>query len=172
LIKKEMTRQLPDNLQHIPLEEQVGRLLLAGNLTMGTAESCTGGNIAHLITSIPGSSAWFLGGIVSYSNQVKHEVLGVSEETLKQYGAVSQPVVEQMVLGAKRVLHCDCAVATSGIAGPGGGSPDKPVGTVWIAALYKDKIRASLFHFGGNRQEVITQSSEAALKMLFELINT
>lgn len=161
---------LPDDLQCMPVEERVGRLLLAGNLTMGTAESCTGGNIAHLITSVPGSSAWFLGGIVSYSNQVKQEVLGVSEKTLEQYGAVSQPVAEQMVLGVKRILHCDCAVATSGIAGPGGGSPDKPVGTVWIAALCKDKIITSLFHFKGNRQEIISQSSEAALTMLLELI--
>ena len=119
------------------IEKEIGECLRARHLTMGTAESCTGGYIAHLITRVAGSSDYFCGGVVSYSNEVKHHVLGVSEESLVQYGAVSCPVVEQMALGAIRVLGCDCAVATSGIAGPGGGSPEKPVGTVWIAAALK-----------------------------------
>ncbi|MDR2969010.1 MAG: CinA family protein [Tannerellaceae bacterium] len=159
------------NDMNTPPEEQLGRLLLSRGLTMGTAESCTGGNIAHRITSVPGSSAWFQGGIVSYANPVKRELLGVSSEALEEHGAVSRQVVEQMARGAKRVLHCDCTLATSGIAGPGGGSAHKPVGTVWIAALYGDQLRASLFHFKGNRQEVIAQSSDAALTMLAEMIN-
>lgn len=159
-------------IQQIPLEEQIGQLLQKHKLTMGTAESCTGGRIAHLITSVPGSSAYFLGGVVSYSNQVKHEVLKVSEESLEKYGAVSRPVVVQMVRGIQYLLHCDCAVATSGIAGPGGGTPDKPVGTVWIAAIYKDRLKASLFHFNGDRREIISQSSEAALAMLLASVRS
>lgn len=157
-------------MDRISISEEIGRLLLDRGLTMGTAESCTGGNIAHLITSVPGSSAWFQGGIVSYGNRVKEDVLGVPAEMLERYGAVSQPVVERMARGAQRVLHCDCTVATSGIAGPGGGSEAKPVGTVWIAVLYGDRMRSGLFRFNGNRLEVIVQSSEAALMMLMELI--
>ena len=99
------------------IEKEIGELLRSRHLTMGTAESCTGGYIAHLITRVAGSSDYFCGGVVSYSNEVKHHVLGVSEDSLVQYGAVSRPVVEQMALGAIRVLGCDCAVATSGIAG-------------------------------------------------------
>lgn len=152
------------------IEEQLGQLLSAGDLTLATAESCTGGHIAHRITTVAGSSAWFLGGVVAYSNPVKQEVLGVSPENLERYGAVSQAVVEQMAQGVSRLLHTDCAVATSGIAGPGGGTPDKPVGTVWIAALYKDRIQSNLFHFEGNRLEVIEQSSRAALLMLLDLL--
>ena len=102
------------------IEKEIGELLRSRHLTLGTAESCTGGYIAHLITRVAGSSDYFCGGVVSYSNEVKHHVLGVSEDSLAQYGAVSRPVVEQMALGAIRVLGCDCAVATSGIAGPGG----------------------------------------------------
>lgn len=99
------------------IEKEIGECLRARHLTMGTAESCTGGYIAHLITRVVSSSDYFCGGVVSYSNEVKHHVLGVSEESLAQYGAVSRPVVEQMALGAIRVLGCDCAVAASGIAG-------------------------------------------------------
>ena len=103
-----------------------------------------------MITSIAGSSEYFAGGIVSYCNEVKHNVLGVSEADLNTFGAVSQPVVEQMARGTMRVLGCDCAVATSGIAGPGGGTPSKPVGTVWIAAAYKERILSECYHFGEN----------------------
>ncbi len=138
---------------------------------MGTAESCTGGKIASLITSVAGSSEYFKGGVVAYCNEVKHGMLGVSEEDLKAYGAVSQPVVEQMARGAVRAFGCDCAVATSGIAGPGGGSPDKPVGTVWIAAVYKEKIYSRCYYFGKNtREENIQLSAEAALGMLLDLL--
>lgn len=103
--------------------EEIAALLQERHLTLGTAESCTGGRIAHLITSYAGSSSYFKGGVVSYCNEIKHRVLGVSEEDLAAFGAVSQPVVEQMAKGAIRVLNCDCAVATSGIAGPGGAAP-------------------------------------------------
>lgn len=153
-----------------PLEVRLGQLLLRKGLTMGTAESCTGGKIASLMTSVAGSSAYFVGGVVSYTNEVKHQVLGVSSEALERYGAVSQAVVEQMAQGATRVLGCDCAVATSGIAGPGGGTPTKPVGTVWVAACRGERLRSACFHFAGDRLGNIRSSAEAALSMLLELL--
>ncbi|SEG28225.1 CinA family nicotinamide mononucleotide deamidase-related protein [Parabacteroides chinchillae] len=153
-----------------PLEELVGEKLRSLHLMMGTAESCTGGRIAGMITSVAGSSEYFSGSVVSYCNEVKHNVLGVSEDDLNQYGAVSQPVVEQMAMGAIRVLGCDCAVATSGIAGPGGGTPDKPVGTVWIAAAYKDKVVSECYHFGAIREQNIQRSANTALLMLLNLL--
>lgn len=122
------------------LEQEIGELLKAKKLSLSTAESCTGGGIAALITSVPGSSDYFNGGIVAYSNEVKMSLLHVSAETLERYGAVSRETVTEMVKGAMKTLKTDCAVATSGIAGPGGGTPEKPVGTVWIAAAYKDEI--------------------------------
>ena len=149
------------------IEKEIGECLRARHLTMGTAESCTGGYIAHLITRVAGSSDYFCGGVVSYSNEVKHHVL---EESLAQYGAVSRPVVEQMALGAIRVLGCDCAVATSGIAGPSGGSPEKPVGTVWIAAALKDKVVSECYHFGTEREENIRLAARRALRMLQQLL--
>lgn len=152
------------------IEEEIGGLLRARHLTMGTAESCTGGYIAHLITRVAGSSDYFCGGVVSYSNEVKQHVLGVSEESLRRHGAVSRPVVEQMAAGAVRVLGCDCAVATSGVAGPGGGTPEKPVGTVWIAAALEGKVVSGCYHFGTERGENIRLAAEAALRMLRELL--
>lgn len=148
----------------------LGEILRSRGLLMGTAESCTGGRIAHLITLIPGSSDYFVGGVVSYSNEVKQNLLGVSEESLKQQGAVSREVVEQMALGAIGSLGCDCAVATSGIAGPGGGSPEKPVGTVWIAAALKDKVISECYHFGTVREQNIQRAANMALLMLLHLL--
>ncbi len=158
-------------LSNLPVEIEIANALKSRRLVMGTAESCTGGKIASMITSMAGSSEYFAGGVVSYCNEVKHDVLGVSEDNLRTYGAVSQPVVEQMVRGAMRVLGCDCAVATSGIAGPGGGTPTKPVGTVWVAAAYKERILSGCYHFGENpRTENIRLSAEAALRMLLGLL--
>ncbi len=150
--------------------EELARLLEADNRTVGTAESCTGGYIAHLITLRPGSSAYFKGGIVSYCNEVKHRLLGVSEADLQTYGAVSEPVVRQMACGAARVLDCDCAVATSGIAGPGGAVPGKPVGTVWMAAFFEGKVLTACHHFEGNRQENIEQAADSVIALLIRLI--
>ncbi len=137
--------------------------------TISCAESCTGGNIAHKITSIAGSSEYFLGGVVSYANSVKHNVLGVPYEVLQQYGAVSSQVVELMAEGVRRLTGSDYAMATSGVAGPGGGTPEKPVGTVWIAAAGADRVVSRLYHFSGNRQEVIEASTEAAFDLLYEV---
>lgn len=160
-----------DKRDILPIEEEIGLLLKAKSLMMGTAESCTGGKIASMITSVSGSSEYFAGGVVSYCNEVKHNVLGVSEDDLREHGAVSRPVVEQMARGAMCVLECDCAVATSGIAGPGGGTLAKPVGTVWIAAAYKGRVLSGCYHFGENpRVENIRLSAEAALRMLQELL--
>ena len=122
------------------LEEEIGKLLIANNLSLSTAESCTGGGVAALITSVPGSSGYFKGGIVAYVNEVKKNLLGVSPETLSAYGAVSRETVIEMAKGAMNRLKTDCAIATSGIAGPGGGTLEKPVGTVWIAVAYKNEI--------------------------------
>lgn len=122
------------------LEEEIGKLLIANNLSLSTAESCTGGGVAALITSVPGSSGYFKGGIVAYDNEVKKDLLEVSPETLSAYGAVSRETVIEMAKGAMNRLKTDCAIATSGIAGPGGGTLEKPVGTVWIAVAYKNEI--------------------------------
>ena len=154
------------------LEVRLGQLLLRKGLTMGTAESCTGGKIASLMTSVAGSSAYFVGGVVSYTNEVKHQVLGVSSEALDRYGAVSQAVVEQMAQGATRVLGCDCAVATSGIAGPGGGSLEKPVGTVWICVQCGEKQVAERCHFPGTRDRVIDRATMTGMLMLIKLLRS
>lgn len=152
------------------IEERIGEILKEKHLMMATAESCTGGRIASMITSVPGSSDYFAGGIVSYSNEVKHNVLGVSQNDLARCGAVSEPVVEQMALGAIRVVGCDCAVATSGIAGPGGGTPEKPVGTVWIAAAVKEKVVSARYVFGKVREQNIQRAANMALLMLVQLL--
>ena len=137
---------------------------------IATAESCTGGNIAHLITAVPGSSAYFLGGIVSYANEVKINVLGVSAEDLKKYGAVSEPVALQMAQGARKVTGADWAVSTTGIAGPDGGTPQKPVGTVWIAIAGPNGAKAQELHFASTRERNIAKASVKALDWLLEEI--
>ena len=151
-------------------EEKVGELLKAKNFSLSTAESCTGGGIAALITSVPGSSEYFKGGIVAYSNEIKADLLHVSVETLAQYGAVSRETVVEMVKGAMKTLKTDCAVATSGIAGPGGGTPEKPVGTVWIAAALKDMVVSECCHFGTEREDNIRLAANTALRMLQQLL--
>lgn len=139
--------------------------------TLGCAESCTGGRIASAITAIAGCSDIYHGGIVSYSNEVKHNILGVPQEALDSEGAVSRPVVEAMAEGAAKRLACDCAVSTSGIAGPGGGTAEKPVGTVWIAARTPKAHCSALFHFSGNRATVTASATNAAMLMLIQLLN-
>ncbi|MDR1645053.1 MAG: CinA family nicotinamide mononucleotide deamidase-related protein [Tannerellaceae bacterium] len=152
-------------------EEMLGRKLLEQGLTVGTAESCTGGRIASLITSIPGSSHYYKGSVIAYANDVKCRVLGVKRQALRSYGAVSRQVVEQMAMKAIRTLECDCAIATSGIAGPDGGTPDKPVGTVWIAAAYGEQLLSTCYQFGTLREMTIVRASNTALIMLLRLLN-
>ena len=148
----------------------VGLILARRGETVATAESCTGGNIAHEITRVAGSSVYFKGSVVAYANEVKEHVLQVSPQTLEQCGAVSRDTVLQMTAGVQRLLSVDCAVATSGIAGPGGGSVEKPVGTVWIAARYGTRDKVECFHFEGDREQVISRATQAALLMLVQLL--
>ena len=150
------------------LESVVGALLKNDNATLSSAESCTGGNIARLLTTIPGSSAYFIGSVVAYHNNVKQNMLDVSENDLKTHGAVSEPVVLQMANGAKEKFGTDYAVATSGIAGPDGGTKDKPVGTIWIAVAGPKRTITRKFNFGNNRLRNIQKTSFMALNMLRE----
>lgn len=147
----------------------VGQLAARG-VTVATAESCTGGNIARLITSVPGASDYFLGGIVAYSNEVKKQVLGVRAEDLAKYGAVSETVALQMAQGARKATGAQWAVSTTGVAGPGGGSAQKPVGTVWIAVAGPKGARAQEFHFASTRERNIAKASLKALQFLLEQI--
>lgn len=157
--------------EDIPLERILGKKLLEKGLTLGTAESCTGGNIAHLITTIPGSSQYFNGAIVSYANEVKCNILGVSPSIIEENGVVSEPVVIQMAQGAQKALKTDCAIAVSGIAGPDGGTPDKPVGTVWIATAVKDSVVARKYQLGRYREANITGASNVAMIQLLSMLN-
>ena len=133
---------------------------------MGTAESCTGGNIAARIVQISGSSAYFKGGIVAYSNEIKMDKLGVKESTLKSHGAVSEETVQEMVTGALEKLNVDGAIAVSGIAGPGGGTPDKPVGMIWIAVGDKSNITTKKLQIGKDRLKNIEFTTKRALNLL------
>ena len=148
----------------------LGSILAERGETLATAESCTGGNIAHEITRIAGSSVYFKGSVVAYSNEVKTRVLNVSSEILSGFGAVSRETVLQMVSGVQRLLSSDCAIATSGIAGPGGGSVEKPVGTVWIAVRYGERSEVECFCFEGDREQVIARATQSALLMLIQLM--
>jgi nicotinamide-nucleotide amidase len=156
--------------EDMPLEEIIGRKLKQKGWLMASSESCTGGNIAHLITSISGSSAYFKGSVVAYSNEIKIKVLGVSEADLIEHGAVSLPVVEQMARGILSLMDVEIAVATSGIAGPTGGTEEKPVGTVCIAVATKEKLISRQFRFGNVRSRNITMATITAFTMLKELM--
>jgi nicotinamide-nucleotide amidase len=152
------------------LENILDKLLKEKGLTLSLAESCTGGKLAGLFTAIPGCSQYFKGGVVSYSNEAKSTVLGVSALDIEKQGAVSQPVVEQMALGAQRIFKADCSIATSGIAGPDGGTPEKPVGTVWIAVRYRERLQSQVFHFSQNRESNILRACNMGMQLLLELI--
>jgi len=148
------------------LQSVIGKLLKAKGKTLATAESCTGGYIAHLITSIAGSSEYYKGSVVSYANEIKTDVLGVKQDTLIKYGAVSEQTVTEMALGAIAILNTDYAIAISGIAGPDGGTDEKPVGTVWIAIANGQNVITKKFQLGNNRGRNIKLASNAALNML------
>lgn len=153
--------------QDIPVPEIILNRLKDKGHTLVTAESCTGGYIAHLLTQIPGASEVFLGSVVAYANQVKAWQLGVRQTTLDRFGAVSRETVSEMAAGAREKLGGDYAIAVSGIMGPGGGSPEKPVGTVWIAVSGRDQLQAEKFNFSGERPQLIERTALAALDMLF-----
>jgi nicotinamide-nucleotide amidase len=163
-------RTLPDDSSLHALAEQVAEALQARHLMLATAESCTGGWIAKTITDIPGCSAWFDCGIAAYSYEAKQALLGVRPETLTEQGAVSRETVMEMVSGALVTSGASIAVAVTGIAGPGGGTADKPVGTVWIGWKRRGGYpMAELFHFDGDRDAVRRQTVEASLQGLLRL---
>lgn len=154
------------------LEAQVGALLKAKGWTIGTAESCTGGLVAHRLTNIPGSSDYVLGGIVAYSNAVKMAVLGVQDTTLTHYGAVSEQTAAEMAQGAQRVLAVDIAVSITGIAGPGGGTAQKPVGLTYIGLAGRDNLLVVRRHvWPGDREAVKAASAEAALSLALTVLS-
>jgi nicotinamide-nucleotide amidase len=163
---REMIPDLIFGFGNDTLEEVTGRLLKEKKMTVCTAESCTGGYLAHLITSVPGASEYFLGSVVAYAYQAKIDLLGVSAGTLKQYGAVSEATVKEMAEGARNRFGADYALAVSGVAGPGGGTPEKPVGTVWIALAAPGKTEAQKFQLGEHRGRNIRRAALSALNML------
>ena len=180
VLKAEIDKQVNELLTIIPesvfgfdddnLGVALGRMLVGSGKTLALAESCTGGNIAQFITSNAGSSAYFKGGVVAYSNEIKNKLLGVPTELLEAFGAVSQEVAESMALGAQMALNADYAVATTGIAGPDGGSDEKPVGTVWIAVAGPSGVKSKKYIFKHNRERNIIRTTHTALNMLRKLI--
>ncbi len=180
LLRGEIERQVELLRQLLPTEiygydedtmaGSAGNLLKEQKASLAVAESCTGGYISHLLTLTPGASEWYKGSITAYDNSIKLNLLGVSPETLSAYGAVSEQTVREMVLGVKKVFNSDYALATTGIAGPDGGSEEKPVGSVWIAAAGPTKFIAQKFVFGNNRERNILRSSQTALQLLRKLI--
>lgn len=181
----EIDRHVPDDLELRALSEEVGSVLLANTLTCATAESCTGGLVAKLLTDIAGSSAWFVGGFVCYSNETKHSMLAVPSEVIEAAGAVSREVVLALSANAVAKTGADVAVALSGVAGPGGGSPQKPVGTVWVgwatsgsAAARQSTVAeqgkhgyqgAIQFVFCGDRDQIRRAAAGRALRGILEI---
>ena len=158
--------------QDLPLEVLVGTELKRRGQTISTAESCTGGKLAVLLNRHAGSSEFYKGSVVAYANEVKENVLGVREQTLSEYGAVSEQTVREMAQGVKQLLQTDYAIATSGIAGPSGGTEQKPVGTVWIAVATPQKTEAQCFHFGKLRDKNTDRATLAALVKLLKILQS
>ena len=168
---EKLTQLIPEYifaLQDQPIERVVFNLLINKGVTFASAESCTGGNIAHVFTLIPGSSEVFKGTAVTYATQMKTKVLGVPAETIEKYGVVSQEVVESMAIGVRKLMEADFGVATTGIAGPGGGTDENPIGTVWIGLATPKCIKSKRFNFGKDRENVINRATIAAYEMLRE----
>jgi nicotinamide-nucleotide amidase len=160
---------MPDS-ETLALINELAQALKEGGLVCATAESCTGGLIGAALTSVSGSSEWYVGGVISYANSVKTGLLGVDEAALEAQGAVSEPVVRGMALGACRVTGADVACAVSGVAGPGGGTPEKPVGTVWIGWSKHGETRAQKFHFSGDRDAVRAQTVREAIRGMLDWV--
>lgn len=172
---KKLKNIIPDDISawaDEPINETIGRLLLDRQETLSTAESCTGGYIAHLITLVPGSSDYFKGAVIAYANEIKESTLGVSHQSIKDFGAVSVQVVKEMAEGIRKKTGTDYAIATSGIAGPGGGTPEKPVGTTWISIASKERTIAKHFLMGEHRERNIKKTALEALNMLRKIILT
>ena len=169
---------LLDALQGLPYQqsnegdsrEDLLRRLKNAHVTLASAESCTGGNIAHTITLMPGASAFFMGGIVAYSNDVKQQILGVNKQDLQTHGAVSEPVARQMAQGVRNLLKTDYGVATTGIAGPDGGTPEKPVGTIWIAVAGPKQTVAEKLLISHTRERNIGRGTVHAIQLLLQQV--
>jgi nicotinamide-nucleotide amidase len=166
---REMEATLPYHVfgyEKAELNSVVGELLTARKQTVGTVESCTGGGVANSLVSIPGASNYFMGSFVTYSNAHKIKMVGVKQQTLDRYGAVSKETAEEMARGGLHALGVDYCVATTGIAGPDGGTAEKPVGTVWISVATKEKVVSKQFNFGDNRERNIQMTIFAGLNLL------
>lgn len=170
LALKELVREWMFADEDLPIEVLVGNALKKRHATIATAESCTGGKIAHLLNKHAGSSAFYMGSVVAYDNSVKQDVLGVRAEDLQQYGAVSESVVRQMAEGVRRLMHTDYAIATSGIAGPDGGTAEKPVGTVWMAVATPTGIHAWCRQLGKLRDQITDRAAVATLIQTLKLL--
>ena len=151
------------------LSKEISEIFWREGFSLSTAESCTAGNVAAIITAVPGSSHFYKGGIVAYANELKQNILQVKAGTLETYGAVSEETVIEMVKGAMQVFNTDFAVATSGIAGPAGGTPEKPVGTIWVAAGCKDKIVTAKLTEDNGRDKNIQSATKKTLQLLLDI---
>jgi PncC family amidohydrolase len=158
-------------MNDVSLEIHLGKLLRQRGLHLAVAESCTGGLIGHRITNVAGSSDYYIGGVISYANEAKVRLLGVRSETLEKHGAVSMETVLEMARGARRVLAVDIGLAVSGVAGPGGGTPEKPVGTVWIGLSAPEKEQAWSYRLEGDRAQIKEGAADRALGHLVENLN-
>ncbi|MHC1566971.1 MAG: CinA family protein [Candidatus Syntropharchaeia archaeon] len=154
------------------IEKDIGDLLREKELKIAIAESCTGGLISHRITNVPGSSDYFLGSLVTYSNELKKNLLGVKDETIEKFGAVSSKCAMEMAKGVRERIGVDIGIAVTGIAGPGGGRPGKPVGLVYIALAWKNGVRVERYYFDGDREKNKERSADSALRMLYNLLLT
>jgi PncC family amidohydrolase len=154
-----------------PLEAQIGELLRQRGLRLAVAESCTGGLVGHRITNVAGSSTYFIGGVISYAYEAKVRLLGVQWKTLEQFGAVSREVVLEMARGVRHALAADVGISVSGIAGPGGGTPEKPVGATWIGLSASGYEHAWPYRFQGDRLQIKEQAAEQALQRLAEYLH-
>jgi len=166
---EKLNKIIPDAIfgyGEVSISQVVGELLKSNNSMVAVAESCTGGMISHEITSVPGSSEWFKGAVIAYSNEIKEELLGVSSQTLEEHGAVSEQVVCQMAQGVRKIMNTEYGIATSGVAGPSGGSKEKPVGMVWIAVAGPVDTTVSVYNFANNRERNIIRASLTTLNML------
>lgn len=152
------------------VSREINELMWKDGLTLSTAESCTAGNLAAAITAIPGSSHYYKGGVVAYANQVKENLLRVDTQTIEAYGVVSEETVCEMVKGAMDTLNTDYAIATSGVAGPGGGTPGTPVGTIWIAVGSRNKIVTMKLEGDDGRDQNITKATCSALQLMRDLL--
>ncbi len=153
------------------MKDIIGKLLIQKSLTISVAESCTGGLIGHMITSVPGSSAYFMGGIISYSNQAKSDLLSISPDMLKQYGAVSGETAREMAKGVRERFNTDIGLSVTGIAGPDGGTKEKPVGTVYMGLSFDKELISLKYLFKGTREQIKQQTAERAIENIRRYLN-